>query len=241
MSSLFTPNRVETAFWLTICGGLLVGVGLETNWGRQLGAAPYSDTHPQGNFDKPVLAEPYHLPTPDTMLETATRPLFVVTRRPAPTVEVAPQSTMNKGQFTLTGVSIVPQGKFAFLLERASKRNLVVAEGKEINGITIKEVQPDQVILVQNADSEVLLLTVAKGPAVPPSIQSPPGARSSPQPQPSLDPSQPSAPPSQTPPSTAPTLRPPRTPPPQNPQSAPANAPPNATSSGPAKVGAGPI
>lgn len=226
MSSLFTPNRVETGFWLAICGGLLVGVGLETNWGRQFGPSPYSDSPQQGTFEKPVLAEPYHLSAPDTMLETSTRPLFVVTRRPAPTVEIAPQSTMNKGQFTLTGVSIVPEGKFVFLFEKASKRNRVVAEGKEINGITINEVQPDRVILVQDADSEVLLLTTAKGPAVPSSFQRPPGA---PDPQPSSDQSQP------------PTQAPPRVPLTRNPQSPPISASPNATSSGRPKAGVGPF
>lgn len=212
MSSLFTPNRVETAFWLTICGGLLVGVGLETNWGRQLGAAPYSATRPQGNFNKPVLAEPYHLPTPDTMLETATRPLFVVTRRPAPTAEVAPRSTMNKGQFTLTGVSIEPQGKFAFLFEKASKQGRVVPEGKEINGITVTEIAADKVTLVQNADTEVLLLVTAKGAATPSPPNSSPTAQS--------------ARPSRLPRGAAP---------PTN------QTPPNEASSGPEKSGAGPI
>ena len=235
MSTRFTPSRVETAFWLTICGGLLTGIGIETDWGRQFKLPSYSDTNPQGGFEKPVLAEPYRLPPPDSMLETALRPLFSVTRRPAPTADV-PKQTMNKGQFILTGVSIVPQGKFAFLLEKAGNRGRVVAEGKEINGITVKEVSADQVLLFQNDDTEILPLRTAKGLAVSQPLLNSPAISldSSPPGAPALQ--KPSAPPSADPASIPPNHNPPSTPPPQKPPN-----PPGASPTHPAKGVVGPL
>ena len=100
--------------------------------------------------------------------ETGARPLFIPTRRPAPTL-AAPSAVaaMNKGQFTLTGVTIAGGTKIALLREKASGRVVRVEQGKEVNGITVGQIDPEQVTLTQGGDQEVVQLLVTKGSAAP--------------------------------------------------------------------------
>ena len=169
MSQLLSPLRVETGFWLLLCGGLAAGIGYETDWGQRWQWPLAATALAPAEFIKPVLVEPFHLPPPDTFLETTLRPIFVVTRRPAPIPPPPepPRPSMQKDQFKLTGVTLVPEGKFAYLFDKASNKTRVVGEGKEINGITVKEIRPDRVVLGQYDDTEVLQLRTAKGPMAP--------------------------------------------------------------------------
>lgn len=170
MSRLLTPRRVEAGFWLLLCGGLATGIGTETDWGRRWQWPVAEAALAPAAFTKPALADPFRLPAPDTYLETTLRPVFVVTRRPAPIPPPPepPKPSMRKDQFVLTGTTLVPEGKFAFLLEKAGNKVRVVSEGKEINGLQVKEVSATRVVLVQHDDQEVLVLKTAKGPATPP-------------------------------------------------------------------------
>lgn len=170
MSGLLTPFRVEAGFWLLLCGGLTAGIGHETDWGRRWQWPLASSSAAAAEFTKPVLAPPFHLPPADTYLETTLRPIFVVTRRPAPMPPPPepPKPAMRKDQFVLTGTTIVPEGKFAFLLEKAGNKVRVVSEGKEINGILVKQIDAAHVVLTQHDDEEVLVLKPAKPPAQPP-------------------------------------------------------------------------
>jgi hypothetical protein len=104
--------------------------------------------------------------------ETGNRPLFIPTRRPAP-AQVTPTtaSAMNKGQFVLTGVTIAGPMKIALLREKSSGRVVRVEQGKDVNGITVAQIDPEQVTLTQGGDQEVVQLLVTKGtpaPAAPP-------------------------------------------------------------------------
>jgi hypothetical protein len=166
MSQMLTPQRFEIGFWLLLLGGLTAGIGDETDWGQRWQWPVAETTTAPAVFNKPVLAEPFHLPTPDTFLETTLRPIFVVTRRPAPIPPPPepPRPSMKKDQFKLTGVTVVPEGKFAYLFDKAGNRTRVVGEGKEIDGIVVKEIRPDRVVLTQYDDTEVLQLRTAKGP-----------------------------------------------------------------------------
>ncbi len=188
MSSLLTPLRVETGLWLLLCGGLAAGIGVETDWGRRLQPSVATQPEPRSDFVKPLLAEPFHLAPPDSFLETAMRPLFIVSRRPAPPPPPPepPKPAMQKDQFRLTGITIVPGGNFAFLVEKSGNRNRVVSAGKEINGIMVKEVSANQVVLTQFDDTEILTLKTARGPLTtapaappvpPPAAPSPPAPR----------------------------------------------------------------
>ena len=167
MSLALTPIRVEASFWLIITVGLAACVGLETNWGRQTQwpVAQLAEAPP--TFAKPVLAEPFQLGGPDEFLTISLRPLFIVTRSPTPLPPLADslKSGMKKDQFVLMGTTIVAEGKFAFLHEKAGSRSRVVAQGKEINGLMVREVTADRVVLSQNDDTEVLLLKTNRQPA----------------------------------------------------------------------------
>lgn len=169
MNSRFHSLGVEAALWLlTICG-LATGIGIETDWGRQWKLPNVVFANRPITFTKPDLSEPFQLAPADTFIEIAMRPLFVATRRPspAPPPPAPPKPTMHKGQFELTGVSIVAGSKFVFLIEKAGNRRRVVSEGNELNGIRVKEVTANQVVLTQYDDVEVLVLKTANGPLKP--------------------------------------------------------------------------
>lgn len=166
MSPLLTPLRAEAGAWAILFAGLITGIGVESDWGRQTEWAIALPGIAPAAFVKPALTEPYQLPAPDALLETTLRPLFVANRRPAPIPPPPepPKPQMRKGQFSLTGTTIVAEGKFAHLLERATNKAIVLAEGKEINGLKVQQVTPDFVILTQFEDSETLVLSTAKAP-----------------------------------------------------------------------------
>lgn len=168
MSTALTPLRAETAFWLILCGGLAAGIGMETNWGRQQQWPAETTVEPRAEFSEPALAEPFRLPPSDQYVQITARPIFVVTRRPAPispTSESA-KSGMKKDQFILMGTTIAGGSKVAFLVEKAGNRNRVVAQGKEINGITVREVTADRVVLSQFGETETLVLKTNRPPPV---------------------------------------------------------------------------
>lgn len=163
LSTALTPIRVEIAFWLILWVSLAAGIGLEMNWGRQQGPLANTAETPT-EFSKPALAEPFRLPPPDQFSQITARPIFIVTRRPAPTAPPPePQKpSMKKDQFILMGTTVAGATKIAFLLEKAGNKSRVVAEGKEINGITVREVTADRIVLSQFEDTEVLVLRTNK-------------------------------------------------------------------------------
>ncbi len=107
--------------------------------------------------------------------ETAARPLFTPTRRPAPEAPTQ-QSAMVKGQFILQGVTIHGDTRIALLREKASGRTHRIERGRDVNGLTLASVEPDRVVLAQGPDREELVLTVQKGPPAPPQPVPAPGA-----------------------------------------------------------------
>lgn len=177
-----TSSTLEQTLWLVLCGGLMTVIGHETNWGQQLTLPLPQLIEEAPAFQAPVVVGPFVLPGPDQYLETSLRPIFISARRPAPATPAPepPKPTMKRDQFILTGTTIVPEGKFAFLLERTTNRVRVVAEGKEINGIRVSEVRPERVTLSQFDESEVLTIRTARGTGLP---GSPLPALSAPAPQ----------------------------------------------------------
>lgn len=165
--SLLSPTRAELLLWLAICGGLAIVIGQETDWGTRWQSTIPTHRREPASFSKPTLSEPFKLPPADEYLETSMRPLFVATRRPTPQLPPpeAPKPAMKRDQFSLTGITMLPEGKFAFLIEKTGNKSRVVSEGKEINGILVKEISNDRVVLTQYEETEVLLLKTAKGPA----------------------------------------------------------------------------
>jgi hypothetical protein len=100
--------------------------------------------------------------------ETAARPLFTPTRRPAPEAPAGAQSTFQKGQFVLQGVIAVGDNRVAMLREKSSGRIFRVERGKELNGIKVVDIQTETVTLAQGAEEEKLSLNVQKAPPASP-------------------------------------------------------------------------
>jgi hypothetical protein len=186
MSGKISPLSVEIAAWAFLCSGLAIGIGIETDWGNRFvwPLSPVDNVTPAA-FDKPALTEAFNLPPADQYLEIAMRPLFVVTRRPAPErppppPQEPPKPLMQKGQFLLTGTMLVGEARFAQLLQKTGNKPHVIGQGKVINGMTVRDIQPNHVVLEQYGDSETLMLHTAKGiatkppdPSLPPSIAPP--------------------------------------------------------------------
>lgn len=106
----------------------------------------------------------------DSASDTAARPLFVPTRRPAPPVAVAAATEMKRGQFTLTGVTVTPDVSFVFLKEAGTGKTRSVKKGTEVNGMTLETVEPRRAVLKLGEETEILSLNVG----VPPPVATPP-------------------------------------------------------------------
>lgn len=176
--SKWTPRRLEIALRVTAWLALAAGIGVQTDWGRLGRGEPPPLADSPANFAPPELTEPFRLRPIDQYGEMIARPVFVATRRPAPpapAVAEASQGSMQKDQFVLTGTTISPDGKYAFLLEKSGNKSRVVAEGKEINGITVRQVASDKVVLAQGDETEILMLKTIKPPPRPVPVQAPRG------------------------------------------------------------------
>lgn len=147
---------------------LVIVIGLEMGFGTGLRSA-LSTSSPR----KPAPAEAKLLPpvvaiAPEQAYpETAGRPLFTPTRRPAPEAPAVAQTTFKRDQFVLQGVTIVGDNRIALLREKANGRVHRVERGREVNGIKVVEIQPEVVTLAQGGEREVLALTVQKQTAAP--------------------------------------------------------------------------
>jgi hypothetical protein len=153
--------RFESLVWVSCFGLLLFGIGYETEWGERLVWPVALPEMPPAVASSPVLFQSYVLPPPDTFIETSLRPVFVSTRRPAPVRPPEPPkpvSVMKKGQFILSGTTLVEGKKFAHLIEVSGSKARTITEGVEINGILVKEISPHGVLLTQGDESEHLTL-----------------------------------------------------------------------------------
>jgi hypothetical protein len=175
MANLLRQNPL--AFLLAVLGVALtaiivveVAVGL---WPH----AVAESAKPSGVSDVRMLP-PLAAVLPDNAYpETAARPLFTPTRRPAPAAP-AVAGNMVKGQYTLQGVIAVGDLRIALLKEKTSGKVIRVERGKDVNGITLSVVDPDKVTLAQGGDEEVLTLQVSKAAPTPaggnPAVAAPP-------------------------------------------------------------------
>jgi hypothetical protein len=199
MISIFKRYPLTSAL-CAVAAVLLVALALELGAGAALRERLAASGSSKPAVVQTRLLPPVAMANPDSEYpETATRPLFTPTRRPAPpAATVAGATTMNKGQFTLTGVTIVGDTKIALLREKSSGRVVRVEQGKDVNGITVAKIEPEQVTLTQGGDQEVVAMLVSKGapqPAVPPAPVAsaagpfaPPATASAPVPQPGVNP-----------------------------------------------------
>jgi hypothetical protein len=105
---------------------------------------------------------------PDTAYpETASRPLWIPTRRPAPPAVAPSQQAFQRGQFVLQGVTIAGDTRIAMLKEKSSGRVHRVELGRDVNGVNLAAVEPESVTLAQGGEREVLDLRVQRPPSAP--------------------------------------------------------------------------
>lgn len=183
MSSLppvLTASRVRTwVFWLVPAAVLVLLLGWETDWGRQLVRMPAT---PRPVEPKPVTA----VVLPEYQIEgglpahaeTVARTLFNVTRRPAPVIaaDSGPREIV-RGRYQLMGTTVTGDKNIAFLKEAAGGKTRVVRQGEEINGMTVALVTTDRVTFTAGDDSEELILKVAPGPKTTLAATPPPPAQ----------------------------------------------------------------
>ena len=94
--------------------------------------------------------------------ESAARPLFTPTRRPAPEPAAQQQQAFQPGQFVLLGVTMAGDNRIAMLREKSTGRIYRIARGGEINGIKLASIERDTVTLAMGGQQEQLPLTVQK-------------------------------------------------------------------------------
>jgi hypothetical protein len=142
---------------------LVVAIGFETGFGTQLRPAV-----PVGPSKKAAAPEAKLLPlvvavAPEQAYpETAARPLFTPTRRPAPSDPSAGKPAFTRGQFVLQGVIVAGDERTALLKEKTSGKIHRVERGKDVNGITVQAIEPTEVTLAMNGEQEKLALVVQR-------------------------------------------------------------------------------
>jgi hypothetical protein len=177
---LFGGGRVRGWMaWLLPVTALMLLIGWETDWGRQIVRVPST---PPAAEPKPVTAAVL----PDYEIdgglpahaETVQRTLFNATRRPAPVLAADDGARqIVRGKFQLMGTTVTGERNIAFLKDVGNGKTRVVRQGDDIDGMKVSLVTADRVQFLAGEDSEELILKVAPGPkttltAAPP----PPGA-----------------------------------------------------------------
>ena len=160
MGALLQRHPVTSALVAVLLALLLV-IGYETGWGSRWGAAlPALAMKPATAVEAKLLPALVATPAEVAYPETAERPIFAPLRRPAP--PGAGPSSMVKGQFVLQGVTMHGNLRIALLREKSNGRVHRAEKGREVNGISIAEIEPERVTLRQGDDQEVLTLGVQK-------------------------------------------------------------------------------
>jgi hypothetical protein len=153
--------------WLVPFAIVAAVLGFETDWGRDVDG-DQAQTPSAGVQPVSVALLPeYRLDGGlEARKETVDRVLFNPTRRPAPpaTATAASASSMRRGQYQLTGTTMVGSVATAFLKEVNGGKSRSVRKGETLDGMLVAEVAPDHVRLKQGDEVEDLALKVAAGP-----------------------------------------------------------------------------
>lgn len=172
MSAAARSGNFWVALWAGAAATLALLIGIEYHLGSE---EPADVRRAPAKVADARMLPPFSLPGAEQVApETADRPLFTPTRRPAPPA-ASVQATMRKGQFVLTGVTVSQDASFAFLREVASGKTKSVRKGAEVNGLRVDTVEARRVVLRQGEETEDLLLAIQSPPktVVPPPV---PGA-----------------------------------------------------------------
>ena len=141
-----TPPRLPGACDLarSVCS-VIAAIGIETDWGRSFNRdAPAPSVTPPQPVAVALLPEYRIDGGTEARRETVDRVLFNPTRRPAPPASQAAgaASAMKRGQYTLTGTTVVGNVATAFLREVNGGKSRSVHQGETRNGVLVAEVRP---------------------------------------------------------------------------------------------------
>jgi hypothetical protein len=156
------------AIWVVPFVLAIAAIGIETDWGRSLDRdTPMPAAAPPQPVVVALLPEYRIEGGVDARRETVDRVLFNPTRRPAPPASqtAGGASAIKRGQYTLTGTTVVGNVATAFLREVNGGKSRSVHQGDKLNdGMVVAEVKADRVRLKQGDDVEELSLKIATGP-----------------------------------------------------------------------------
>jgi hypothetical protein len=156
---------------------LLLAIGLETGFGTRLRLAVPQEPSKKAAAPEAKILPPLVAVAPEQAYpETAARPLFTPTRRPAPADPAAGKIAFNRGQFVLQGVIVVGEERTALLKEKTSGKIHRVERGKDVNGIKVEKIEPTEVTLAMNGEQEKLALVVQRPEGAPGARGAPAGA-----------------------------------------------------------------
>ena len=164
---LLSANRARAwASWLLPAAALVLLLGWETDWGRQIVRVPATPPPVEPRPVTAVVLPEYQIEGGlPAHAETVSRTLFNATRRPAPVLaaDSGPRQIV-RGRYQLMGTTVTGDKNIAFLKEAAGGKTRVVRQGDEISGMTVALVTTDRVTFTAGDDSEELILKVAPGP-----------------------------------------------------------------------------
>lgn len=159
MTGAFQRNPVIIVL-AVLAVALAVALALEVGFtGREAADAPRKRSAPAEAKLLPPLAQ---VAPEQAYAETAARPLFVPTRRPAPEVAVAAAPAFQRGQFTLQGVIVAGGSRTALLREKTNGRIHRLETGRDVNGVKVLQIDPAAVTIGMGDEREVLPLSVQR-------------------------------------------------------------------------------
>lgn len=161
----FDTRHARTSLFFLPALLLAVTIGEEIDWGARLRLPlPQAQTRTAGAA-LAVLPAEFGLPPLEQGYASMTaQPLFVPTRRAAPTLQTGAKSSMQKGQFLLEGVILTKEVNLALLREIATNKAVRLEQGKEFKGIRLEKLDSRSAVLQQGDDSEELTLKIPLRP-----------------------------------------------------------------------------
>lgn len=152
-----------------ILGGLIVGLGAVVAAETGL----FTDTMPPATVPvaqrKPAAAvvdpEQYRLPPLSNYAVVTERPLFSESRRPL--LEAASAGDALSAMFTLVGIVMTGSDRYALIQHGRPPHLDRAREGQELDGWTIRSIQPDRVVFQRDAQRFDLKFHDGAPPSIP--------------------------------------------------------------------------
>lgn len=148
-----------------LCAGFAVLLALEL---RSTAGADASVPNPANSTPHPgsILAPPsrFTLPPPETFAEVAERPLFSSSRRPI--AAEASSAVVQPLSASLAGIVISPSASSIIVMHGDPPTLMRLKEGDDLDGWSIRSIEPNRVVLRRGAEEQQLKLHDAASPQV---------------------------------------------------------------------------